>query len=157
MPRLRHLFVSPGHNYFGHHGAPAGESPLLEVEEVDCRAGLGLVGDRFFDYKENYKGQVTLFDWDTFLQLRQDLGLPELSPGVLRRNLIVEGLCLPALIGKEFELQGLKLEGVEECRPCYWMDQAVKPGTEAWMKGRGGLRCRILSDGRLHKDSSSSA
>jgi hypothetical protein len=29
------------------------------------------------------------------------------------------------------------------------MDQAVGPGAEAWLKGRGGLRARILTDGDL--------
>ena len=42
---IRHLFVSPGHNYFGHHGEPAGEHPIHEVASVVCRAGRGLEGD----------------------------------------------------------------------------------------------------------------
>ena len=54
---IRHLFISPGHNFFGHHGKPAGENPATEVKEVICRAGHGVEGDRFFDYKQNYAGQ----------------------------------------------------------------------------------------------------
>jgi MOSC domain-containing protein YiiM len=46
-------------------------------------------------------------------------------------------------------LQGVRFAGVEECRPCYWMDQAVGPGADAWLRGRGGLRARIVSDGPL--------
>jgi MOSC domain-containing protein YiiM len=39
--------------------------------------------------------------------------------------------------------------GTEECRPCYWMDQAFAPGAADFLKGKGGLRAMILSDGML--------
>ena len=152
MIRLRHIFISPGHNFFGHHGGPAGENPLAEVPIVECIAGRGLRGDRFFDYKPDYKGQVTLFAAEIFQALCEALRLSLPSPAVVRRNLITEGIELTTLIGRRFTLQGIELEGVEECRPCYWMDRAVAPGAEAWLRGRGGLRCRILSDGWLRRD-----
>jgi len=38
---------------------------------------------------------------------------------------------------------------MEECRPCYWMDRAIAPGAEQFLKGRGGLRARIFSNGEL--------
>jgi MOSC domain-containing protein YiiM len=56
---------------------------------------------------------------------------------------------LNALIGQEFEVQGVRFLGTRECSPCYWMDQAFAPGAEAWLKGRGGLRAKILSSGWL--------
>ena len=59
---------------------------------------------------------------------------------------------LTAVIGREFEIQGLRFAGVEECRPCDWMDSALKPGAELWLRGRGGLRARILTDGILRRD-----
>jgi MOSC domain-containing protein YiiM len=150
--RIRHIFISPGHNFFGHHGQPAGENPLLEVTTVECVAGRGLRGDRFFDYKPDYIGQVTLFAAEIFEALRQELGLALPSPAVFRRNLITEGIDLSTLIGQRFTLQGVEFEGVDECRPCHWMNEAVGPGAEGWLLGRGGLRCRILSNGHLHKD-----
>lgn len=150
--RIRHIFISPGHNFFGRHGQPAGKHPIEEVERVECVAGRGLRGDRFFDFKENYKGQLTLFSWEIFDRLRREVGPAESSPARLRRNVVVEGLAFESLIGRRFSLQGVELEGVEECRPCYWMDQAIAAGAEAWLKGRGGLRCRILSDGWLQRD-----
>ncbi len=150
--RIRHLFISPGHNYFGHHGGPAGRHPIEEVEAVECVAGHGLRGDRFFGYRSDYKGQVTLFSWEVYLELCATRGDTDASPARLRRNVIVEGIDLNALIGTEFELQGVRLHGTEECRPCYWMDQAIGAGAESWLKGRGGLRCRILSQGVLRRD-----
>lgn len=151
MRAIRHIFISPGHNYVGHHGKPAGKFPIEEVERVECVAGRGLRGDRFFDFQENYKGQLTLFSWEIFDRLRSEVGPAESSPARLRRNVVVEGYDLTALIGATFTIQGVQLAGVEECRPCYWMDQAIAAGAEAWLKGRGGLRCRILTDGWLNK------
>ena len=148
---ISHLFVSPGHNYFGRHGNPAGEHPILAVDRIECLAGRGIRGDRFFDYKPDYKGQITFFAGEDLHQLWNDLGVPEASrdAAATRRNVITLGMDLPSLIGREFEIQGVRFRGSEECRPCYWMDGAIHAGAEAWMRGRGGLLARILTDGVL--------
>lgn len=151
--RIRHLFISPGHNYFGHHGQPPGEHPILEVEAIECVAGRGIRGDRFFDFKSDYKGQITFFAWETLMALQRELGLPEVWAGATRRNVITEGLDLNALVGQTFEIQGVRFQGVEECRPCYWMNHAFRDKrVETWLRGRGGLRARILTDGWLRRD-----
>ena len=149
MSRIEHLYLSPGHNFFGHHGGLAGEHPVVAVAEVECVAGRGLRGDRFFDYKPDYQGQITFFAMEVLEAMRAELGVPDVAPAAVRRNVFTRGLELNALIGNEFELQGVRFAGVEECRPCYWMDQAVIPGAEEWLRGRGGLRAKILSDGWL--------
>ena len=146
---IRQLFISPNHNFFGHHGQAPGEHPILAVEEIECVAGHGVRGDRFFDYGENYEGQITFFSWEVFHELCGRLGVPSKSPGVARRNVITEGIDLNALIGRSFSIQGVQFEGVCECRPCYWMDQAIAPGAEKALHGRGGLRARILSSGSI--------
>lgn len=73
-------------------------------------------------------------------------------PAATRRNVITCGLELAALIGVEFEIQGVRFAGTEECRPCDWMNGAIHPSAEAWMRGRGGLRARILCAGWLKVD-----
>lgn len=149
---IQHLYVSPGHNYFGHHGGPAGGHPVVECDEVECIAGQGIRGDRFFGHKENYKGQITLFAWEVFEKLRRELGRMDARPADTRRNVITRGIDLNALVGREFELQGIRFIGVEECRPCYWMNDAFRHDqAEAWLKGSGGLRARILNDGVLKR------
>jgi MOSC domain-containing protein YiiM len=144
-----HLFISPGHNFFGHQGQPAGKHPVIAVDRVECVAGRGVRGDRFFDHKEDYKGQITFFDMEVFDALRRELNLPDALPQATRRNAFVRGADLNLLIGKQFEVQGVRFEGVEESKPCYWMDSALGRGAEEWLRGRGGLRCRILTDGVL--------
>lgn len=146
---IHRIFISPGHNYFGHHGQPAGESPTLATERVVCRAGRGLEGDRFFDYKADYKGQVTFFAWEIYERSKRELAVPALSPGAFRRNVLIEGLKLDELIGRQFRIGGVSFEGTGEAKPCYWMNQAVAPTAETWLQGNGGLRAKILSDGAL--------
>jgi MOSC domain-containing protein YiiM len=143
------IYLSPGHNYFGHHGKPAGENPMLSVPEVACVAGQGLQGDRFFGHKDDYKGQATFFAAEAYDSLCTGLDVHDKEPWVFRRNILTRGIDLNALIGKTFELQGVRFEGAAECSPCYWMDQAFAPGAEALLKGQGGLRARILSGGVL--------
>lgn len=146
------LYISPGHNYFGRHGQAPGEHPLLEVPAVECVAGRGLVGDRFLDYKDDYAGQITFFAGEVYDEIRRVLNQPDRPAAVFRRNVLTRGVDLNALIGQEFEVQGVRFVGTRECSPCYWMDQAFAPGAEAWLKGRGGLRARILSSGPLKVD-----
>ena len=147
--QVERIFISPGHNFFGHQGRPASSNPTVEVTEVDCIAGKGLAGDRFFNFKENYKGQVTFFSADVFDEVCQRLGVNGKVAGVTRRNVITRGVDLNSLIGKQFAVQGVLFEGVAECTPCHWMDDAIAPGAESALHGRGGLRAKILSDGKL--------
>ena len=149
---IRHLFISPGHNFFGHHGQEAGKNPLHEVNEIECVAGRGVRGDRFFNYNQDYKGQITLFSREVFEDICRSLGAGVQSAGVTRRNVITEGADLNSLVGKRFTVQGVEFEGVSECKPCYWMDHAIAPGAEAAMLGRGGLRAKILTNGKLRVD-----
>jgi MOSC domain-containing protein YiiM len=150
--RIAHLYTSGGHNFFGHHGKPAGQHSLVEHQEIYCVAGRGVEGDRFFDYKDNYRGQITFFALEVFEDVCRELGATGKSPGLTRRNVITTGVALNSLIGEEFSVQGIQFFGVEECRPCYWMDRVIGPGAEAALKNRGGLRARILTSGRLRVD-----
>lgn len=152
MIRIEHLFVSPGHNFFGHHGQPAGGHPIVEVEQLECVAGRGIRGDRFFDYKPGYKGQITFFSMEVWEELLRALPVADIRPEATRRNVLVRNVDLNDLIEHEFVVQGARFEGIEECKPCYWMNTALGPGAEAWLKGRAGLRCRILTDGVLHRE-----
>ena len=148
---IERLFVSPAHNFFGHHGSPAGTEPTLEVDSLECVAGRGVRGDRFFDHAPDFKGQITFFAREVLEALQRELGLPHARPEAARRNVLVSGTDLATLVGVEFEVQGIRFFGTEECRPCYWMDGALGPGAHAWLKGRGGLRARILTDGVLRR------
>jgi MOSC domain-containing protein YiiM len=146
---VRQIFISSGHNYFGHHGRTPDDFPLVEVQEIECVAGSGIRGDRFYDYRDSYKGQITFFSLEVFERLAAHFGLTDKSPGVLRRNVIVSGIDLNELIGEEFAIQGVRLRGTAHCKPCYWMNQAVAGGAEEFLQGNGGLRAQVLTDGTI--------
>jgi MOSC domain-containing protein YiiM len=147
---IRHIFISPGHNFFGHFGQPPSNHAATDVRAAKCRAGWGIEGDRFYGYRPDYKGQVTFFSWEVYVAAKEKFGRPLLKPDAFRRNVVVEGVDLNALIGRRFTLDGVEFEGTSEARPCHWMDQVVAPGAEEWLVGRGGLRTKVLSDGELH-------
>ena len=144
-----HVFISPGHNFVGHHGREPDTHPMIEISEIACLAGRGIRDDRYFDFKDDYKGQITFFSLEVFDELCSALQIEACSPALARRNVITGGVDLNELIGQEFEVQGVRFLGMEECRPCYWMDRAFAPGAQAFLKGRGGLRAKILTDGIL--------
>ncbi len=144
-----HLFISQGHNFVGHHGREPDTHPMIEISEIECVAGCGLRGDRYFDFKDDYKGQITFFSVEVFDELCGAMQIQGCSPALARRNVITRGVDLNELIGQEFEVQGVRFFGMEECRPCYWMDGAFAPGAQEFLKGRGGLRARILTNGKL--------
>ena len=144
-----HLYISVGHNFFGHHGRAPDDFPVTEVPHIECVAGHGIRGDRFFDYRDDYKGQITFFSFEVFDQLCDALRLQNCSPAQLRRNVIVRGTDLNSLFFSEFEIQGVRFQGAGECKPCYWMNDAIASGAEDFLRGRGGLRARILTNGRL--------
>ena len=146
---IRQIFISPGHNYFGHHGRAPDNYPLLEVSRIECVAGHGIRGDRYYDYREDYKGQITFFSSEVFESLVRNLGLTSKSPGVLRRNVIVSGVDLNKLIGEEFVIQGVRFRGTGHCKPCYWLNEAFAAGTECFLERNGGLRAQILTDGSI--------
>jgi MOSC domain-containing protein YiiM len=122
---------------------------MIELVTVECVAGRGLRDDRYFDFKTDYKGQVTFFSLEVFDELRDALQVQGIPPSAVRRNIFTRDVDLNSLIEQDFEVQGVRFHGTEESRPCDWMNRAIAPGAKEFLKGRGGLRARILCDGTL--------
>jgi len=152
--RLLEIHISPGHDYWGRKGEGRMQHGITRLDEVECVAGKGLRGDRYFAYRPDFKGQVTFFDAVVADEVRTHFKLPKLPASVFRRNLIVRGADLSKWLGKRFTFQGVVFEGAQECKPCEWMSRVVAPGCEEFLKPkfRGGLRARILTDGILRVD-----
>lgn len=145
------IYTSTGHDFKGRHGLQRENHAVAAHDSVECVAGKGLVGDRYFGFQDGYKGQITFFSAEVVDLAREQFGVPDFCPSVFRRNVIIRGVDLPGLVSQEFSLGGVRFEGTEECRPCYWMDQALAAGAEEFLQGRGGLRARILSSGTIER------
>eukprot|EP00112_Aurelia_sp_Birch-Aquarium-sp1_P003708 Seg14167.1 transcript_id=Seg14167.1/GoldUCD/mRNA.D3Y31 product="GTP 3' 8-cyclase" protein_id=Seg14167.1/GoldUCD/D3Y31 len=124
-----------GHNYYGRYGKGSKDFPIEEREQIEVVAGKGIVGDRFFDYKPDYKGQITFFQWEVYEAVRDEVVKGDLEPTKFRRNVMVEGIDLNELIGKRFTLGGIEFTGSCEAKPCFWMDEACAEGTHEFLKG----------------------
>ncbi len=119
-------------------------------ESVECHAGKGLVGDRFYNYEKDYNGQITFISYDHHLKLQEHMK-KEIPLELYRRNVFVQGLDPLELVGKHFFVGDIEFEGVEDCAPCIWLERMIGEGALKWMKehNSGGLRARILTDGLL--------
>lgn len=152
---LEHIFISPGHNYFGRPKDGPGAHPTTDVDAVLACAGMGLRGDRYFGVAAHFNAQISFIAAEVLDALAQELGLAAVEPQLPRRNIVTRGINLNQLIGQEFVLETrgeqVHLEGAKACSPCAWMDAALAPGAHKFLRGRGGLRARILSDGTLHR------
>lgn len=146
---IQMILISDGHNYYGRYGKDAEDFKILAEDAVDLEAGSGIVGDRFFNYKDDYKGQITFFSDATLEAVRNELGHAEAEFINFRRNVILKGVTAEELIGKIFSIGELEFTGSCEAAPCFWMNQAVGEGTHEFLKGRGGLRARITKGGKL--------
>lgn len=146
---IRNIFISPEHGYVGQDPGLARSRTMKTVDTVECVAGRGLAGDRYFDHKPDYIGQATFFSGDVFDAACAHVGADACAPWAMRRNIMVSGVDLNELIGREFEIDGVRFYGTEECAPCRWMDRAIGQGAREFLKGKGGLRVKILTSGTL--------
>jgi hypothetical protein len=124
--------------------APAAEAPVALVEEAVALAGRGLEGDR-------YAGGS-----GTFASGRPGSALTIIDAAVVdgfggrldhRRNVVVRGTALDALIGREFTLGGARCRGRRRCEPCAHLDRLNGGGVLRPLVHRGGLRADVVEGG----------
>jgi MOSC domain-containing protein YiiM len=150
---IHHIHISGGHNYFGRPKDGPGGHHTEDVAAVEAVAGQGLRGDRYYGVAAHYDAQVTFAACEVFRSLRAEFGRPDWEPVLMRRNIVIEGVPLNQLIGQPFALDfgdhQVEFQGAKHCAPCAWMDAMLAPGAQAFLRGRGGLRARILSSGTM--------
>lgn len=147
--QIHDLLISEGHDFKGRKGLGRLNHGVSSVDSVHCVAGKGIEGDRFFGYKDDFKGQITFISLEMIADIEAELGIQVADRRKFRRNVVTSGVDLNALVGKTFRIGQTRFLGTEQCRPCFWMDEAVSDGAFAAMEKRGGLRCRILDSGTL--------
>ncbi len=140
------LLASPLHRYEGRpsDGPRDATGPELP-ESVEVRAGLGIVGDRYFGQRAHRTASVTIMDIASIERIA-----PGLNAADTRRNIIVRGLEIDAMRGEDFWLDGVLFRAHRPANPCAWMDVALAPGAFRALRGRGGMRCEPLTSGTVH-------
>jgi MOSC domain-containing protein YiiM len=129
--------------------------PSTDADRAEVVAGKGIVGDRFFGKAAHMDAAVTLLSIEALEAIAAELEVPPFDPLLPRRNVVLRGAHLGPLRGVEFALESrgalVRLRGGRPANPCAWMDRVLALGAHAAMRGRGGLRCRPLSDGFVHR------
>lgn len=149
---LDNFFISEKHNYFGHKDNICDTHETQRPKTIECVTQKGIAGDRFFDIRDDYDGQVTFMNSEVveLIQKEHQGTLDhEVDASLFRRNIMVSGVNVIELIGKTFMISGVMFEGVKHCAPCRWMDIMMGKGVMKLMKGRGGLRARVIQGGTL--------
>ena len=132
--------------------------PMQPLTSVQALAGRGLEGDRYALGQGSYSKltrpgarHVSLIAREAMESSNQELVRRELTPfepKETRRNIVVEGIDVYALLGHEFRIGAVRLRGSEPTLPCR-IPSAVagKTGFAEAYHGRGGIRAEVLSDG----------
>ncbi|TLM81274.1 molybdenum cofactor biosysynthesis protein [Pseudarthrobacter sp. NamE2] len=152
---ILHLLVSPAHAYFGRARDGAADVPTTDASQVEVVEGKGIVGDRFFGKAAHMDAAVSLFAVEALEAIAAELGAGPFDPLLTRRNVVLRGAQLAPLLGQDFVLESggdaVRFHGGRHAQPCAWMNEMLAPGAHPAMRGRGGIRCRALSSGVLHR------
>lgn len=141
--------VSPSHAYFGRpKDGPADEVETHLPEYVEVVADKGIRGDRFYGVRAHTEAAVTFLALEAWTAAAGDA-----DPVLARRNIVVRGVELDPLRGREFELSAgsgpIRFRGGRPAHPCSWMDTVAGDGVRKALIGRGGLRTQPLTSGTL--------
>jgi hypothetical protein len=126
--------------------APAAEAPVMLVDEALAIAGKGLQGDRYADGTGTFASgrpgsALTLADAAVLDTFGGDLDH--------RRNVVVRGTDLNALVGHEFTLGEARCRGRRLCEPCAHLDRLNGGGILRPLVHRGGLRADVIRGGTI--------
>ena len=141
---------------------PTKAGPLQRVETAEAIAGAGLRGDRYHAGNGTFSRdpakppnkhypadrQVTLIEAEALEAAALDYEVT-IDAAQSRRNLLVRGVPLNHLVGKEFLVGQVRLRGLRLCEPCGHLEKLTVNGVKNALVHRGGLRAEILSSGIL--------
>ena len=122
---------------------------ITEVDSVEAVAGKGLKSDRFYKNDNNKRSQITIIEKENIDDLNK-LTNSYIPYQNFRRNIITEGVKLNNLLNKEIMIGNVKLKAHDLCQPCkYLQDILKKENLVKYLLNKGGLRCEILTSGKI--------
>jgi len=118
------------------------------VTAVVAITDRGLAGDHY-QGKPGSKRQVTLIQAEHLAAVASMMGLAELDPRLIRRNVVVAGINLLALKDRQFWVGEVLLEYTGLCHPCSRMEENLGAGGYNAMRGHGGITARVVQGGTI--------
>lgn len=134
--------------------SPSRGEAQRECRQLELLAGQGVVGDRHFARADWAGQQLTLVEAEEIERFCAHSGRPN-DLSLTRRNVVMRGIRLNKLVGRQFRLGSCLLVGVETCEPCRTLGQRLAnealsaPEVVKYWHGRGGLRANVLASGHL--------
>ncbi|MBN8900250.1 MAG: MOSC domain-containing protein, partial [Rhodospirillales bacterium] len=120
----------------------------VPVGMVSADPETGLEGDHYRSRGQRTR-QVTLVQAEHLPAIASYLSVRDVAPESLRRNLVVSGINLLALVGRRFRVGDAVLEGTGACHPCSRMEETFGPGGYNAVRGHGGITARIVGAGLI--------
>ena len=127
-------------------------SKIVSVNEVEAIKGKGLIGEKHFKEDNKKRSQITLIEIENINHYNKITGtkIPAIN---FLRNIVTQGIRLNVLIGKEFFIGKVKVKAHDLCRPCKYLQEFLQQkNTVKELLYTGGLRCEILSSGKIFID-----
>ena len=123
---------------------------IVSLNDVEAIKGKGLVNERHFKENNEKRCQITLIEIENINHYNKITGttIPAIN---FLRNIVTEGTRLNELVGKEFFIGLVKLKAHDLCRPCKYLQESLqqKNIVKEFLL-TGGLRCEILSSGKIY-------
>jgi MOSC domain-containing protein YiiM len=126
---------------------PSRGAAMTVIDEVEAIVDRGLVGDR---YTASGSRQVTMIQAEHLPVISALVGR-DVTPTLVRRNLVVSGINLISLQKQRFAIGDVILVGTSACAPCDKMDAALGPGGFQAMRGHGGICAKIERGGLIRR------
>lgn len=127
---------------------PARNATPLTPQSARLIAERGIEGDHY-QSSRNGARQVTIISNESLAAIGAYLGRDPITPDILRRNIVTQGVNLSALKGRRFRIGAALLEYSGECAPCSRMETALGPGGYNAVRGHGGITARIIAGGEM--------
>ena len=125
---------------------------IVNVNDVDAIKGKGLVDEKHFKEDNKKRCQITLIEIENINHYNKITGttIPAIN---FLRNIVTEGIQLNVLLGKEFFIGAVKVKAHDLCKPCKNLQESLQQkNTVKELLHTGGLRCEILSSGKICVD-----
>jgi MOSC domain-containing protein YiiM len=123
---------------------PLRRSVVQSVPEIQVNND-GLEGD----HARPGKRAVTLIQAEHLAVIAAFLGRDDVTPDILRRNLVVSGINLSALKGRLVQVGQVVLSFDVICAPCSRMEEALGRGGYSALRGHGGWCASVVTPGLI--------
>ena len=121
---------------------------MQDVGNVELIANKGIVNDRYFNDSNGKDIQITLIESEN-IDYFNEKSKTNISYIAFRRNIITKGIKLNELVGKEILIGEVRIKGHRLCNPCKYLQDKLQQKNLVNLYKRGGLRCEILSNGKI--------